>query len=495
MTSPASRALSPDATLQILSLEDDVTDFDLICHTLRRENLVFEMVRAQTEREFISALDKRRFDLILSDFSLPSYNGLAALQVARQRTPDVPFIFVSGALGEEVAIESLRNGATDYVLKDRLSRLGPAVRRAIQESRQRQAGQQAQVALTESEERYRMLVENSADLVAELDIAGVIQYASPNFRTILGMEPTLLVGTSILRGVHADDQEAFRGQLQGQRPKGEFRHRDADGSWHWLEVSGQRFDTQAGVERIVLVARDVSQRKQDERELASHRRELQLFTERLQREREEERMRISREIHDELGQMLTVLKFDLSWIKLNLGSAPESVRDRLEQVLVALQESLASVKRIARELRPPQLDAFGLGGAVQFDVDQMAKKLGIRALVTIDPPELALERDLALVMYRVFQETLTNIARHAHAKFIEVELRSSDERVVLLVRDDGRGIKPAEMQGTTSLGLVGMRERIRPWNGRLTIAGRKNNGTTVTVEIPIGDRHQGAVSP
>jgi signal transduction histidine kinase len=180
---------------------------------------------------------------------------------------------------------------------------------------------------------------------------------------------------------------------------------------------------------------------------------------------------------------------------LNLDQRGAAVRERLEQVLEALQESLASVKRIARELRPPQLDAFGLGGAVQFDVDQFTKKLGIRALVTIDPPEIALERDLAMALYRVFQEALTNIARHANAKFVEVELVSKDDKVVLMVRDDGCGIKMNEMQGTTSLGLVGMRERVRPWNGRLNISGRKNNGTTVTVEIPIAARLEGVANP
>ncbi|MCU0452447.1 MAG: PAS domain S-box protein [Bacteroidetes bacterium] len=481
-----------DAPLQILSLEDDATDFDLICHTLRREGLVFDVVRVQTERELLTALEERRFDIILSDYSLPSYNGIAALQAVRGRFPDLPFVFVSGALGEEVAISSLRTGATDYVLKDKLTRLGPAVRRAIEETRHRLAGRQAQEALAESEDRYRRLVEHSADLVAELDAAGIVQYASPNFRLLLGVDPSSLVGTPIGKGFHADDQAALRTELQGSRPRGEFRYRDGSGNWHWLELSGQRFHNRTSIERVVLVARDVTQRKEDERELASQRRQLQLFAERLEREREAERMRISREIHDELGQMLTVLKFDLSWLKLNHAQGGPAVDERLDQVLESLQESLGSVKRIARELRPPQLDALGLGGALQYDVTQFTKKLGIRALVTIDPPEIALERDLALALYRVFQEALTNIARHAHARFIEVELRMDDGMIRLRVRDDGRGINTAELQGSTSLGLVGMRERVRPWNGRITITGRKNHGTTVVVEMPVSAAPQGA---
>jgi PAS domain S-box-containing protein len=481
-----------DAPLQILSLEDDATDFDLICHTLRKEGLTFDIVRVQTERELLAALDSRRFDIVLSDYSLPSYNGIAALHAIRGRAPDLPFIFVSGALGEEVAISSLRTGATDYVLKDKLSRLGPAVRRAIEETRHRLAGRQAQEALEESEDRYRRLVEHSADLVAELDASGVVQYASPNFLLQLGVDPSSLVGAPISKGFHPDDQAALRKQLEEARPRGEFRYRDASSNWHWLEVSGQRFHNRMGVERVVLVARDVTQRKEDERELAAQRRQLQLFTERLEREREAERMRISREIHDELGQMLTVLKFDLSWLKLNYAQGGKAVGERLDQVLESLQESLGSVKRIARELRPPQLDALGLGGALQYDVAQFTKKLGIRAIVTIDPPEIAMERDLALALYRVFQEALTNIARHAHARFVEVDLRKVEGAIQLRVRDDGRGINTAELQGTASLGLVGMRERVRPWNGRITITGRKNHGTTVLVEIPVDAAQQGA---
>lgn len=484
-----------DAPLQILSLEDDATDFDLICHTLRREGLTFDIVRVQTERELLAALDERRFDVVLSDYSLPSYNGIAALHAVRGRVPDLPFIFVSGALGEEVAISSLRTGATDYVLKDKLSRLGPAVRRAIEETRHKVAGRVAQEALAESEDRYRRLVEHSADLVAELDASGIVQYASPNFRLQLGVDPAGLVGTPIGRGFHSDDQPDLRKALQDPRPRGEFRYRDAAGSWHWLEVSGQRFQNRTGVERVVLVARDVTQRKEDERELAAQRRQLQLFTERLEREREAERMRISREIHDELGQMLTVLKFDLSWLKLNYAQGGPAVGERLDQVLESLQESLGSVKRIARELRPPQLDALGLGGALQYDVGQFTKKLGIRALVTIDPPEISVERDLAMALYRVFQEALTNIARHANARFVEVELRMSEGSIHLRVRDDGRGINTAELQGSTSLGLVGMRERVRPWNGRISISGRKNHGTTVLVEIPVSAEPLGATPP
>ncbi len=144
--------------LRILIVEDMASDAELMAYELRQANLPFTSRRVENEAEFLREIDQFQPDLILSDYHLPHFNGLAALALAQEKCPEVPFIFVSGAIGEEVAIDSLKRGATDYVLKDRLSRLAPAVKRALREAVERRERRQAQEALRESEQRYRLLV-------------------------------------------------------------------------------------------------------------------------------------------------------------------------------------------------------------------------------------------------------------------------------------------------------------------------------------------------
>jgi PAS domain S-box-containing protein len=593
--------------LRILSLEDDLNDFEFIRHSLEKEGIACELERVASREDFIAALDTNSFDLILADHSLPGFDGLSALEIAREKSPKVPFIFVSGALGEEVAIETLRSGATDYVLKTRLARLGPAVKRALREAKDRaerrlaeeayrsvvmkslqglvlfqegkivfanpamaailgyslnellgfsplevshlfhpddggflrqafvrsaaptpaQSGRevrvfrkdgsvrwlsafssfaeyggrtalqsafvditerkQAEGALRESEERYRLLVENSMDLVAEVTTDGTFLYASPNFKAILGYEPSELIHTNILANVHGRDLPEVRARFGEGSPTGVYRYRHQNGSWHWLESAGRRFRTPSGDEKFVIVSRDVTERKLAEQELEQSRKQLQRFTEHLENTLDEERKRMSREIHDELGQLLTILKFDISWITLNLPEGNQGLEEKVDGMMASIGEALASVKRISRELRPPQLDALGLCGAIQWDVANFSGKVGIHSTLRFSPTEFTLDRERSMVFYRVFHEALTNVARHAQATEVLIELDRKSDSVVLSVQDNGRGISRKELQGTLSLGLVGMRERVRPWNGTLTIVGKKGEGTTVTLQIPLDE--------
>src|SRR5262245_28132540 len=351
-------------TINILLLEDDSRDADLVRHALRIGEIPFRLTCVDTKAAFVQQLARSPPDLILSDFALPSFDGYSALEIARQKCPHAPFIFVTGTLGEEVAIKTLKKGATDYVLKHRLSRLVPAVNRALIESRQRAGRRRAEERLRQSHEQLRTL------------------------------------------SIH------------------------------------------------------------------------------LQHVREEERIRIAREVHDELGQALTGLKLQLIWLTSRLPGNLKSLRDKANAMTGQIDQTIESVRRIATELRPGVLDNAGLLAAIEWQANQFESQTGIRCTVKADLKETVWDQDLNTAFFRIFQEALTNVVRHAEASEVEVKLTEMSGYLVLQVRDNGRGVSEAEVQNTKSIGLIGMRERAILLGGELRVRGEPGKGTTVSVRIP-----------
>lgn len=211
------------------------------------------------------------------------------------------------------------------------------------------------------------------------------------------------------------------------------------------------------------------------RELSSH----------MQSSIEEERIRISRELHDELGQLLTGLKLELYSVDRAIPPDQGRVHQRIEWIAEGIARITGRMQQISKELRPSMLDQLGVGAAIRWQVRAFQARTQIRCRATIDPEELELDRDRSTVVFRVLQEILTNVFRHAHATGVDVSLRAGGKEVVLEVRDDGRGIRAEEVCACTSLGLVGMRERVRPFGGGVKIVGVEGKGTTVTVRIPL----------
>jgi PAS domain S-box-containing protein len=349
----------------------------------------------------------------------------------------------------------------------------------------------AEEALRESEERYRLLVENSTDIVSEISAEEKYLYVSPNVKPILDFEPMDLVGTDLLSRVYGRDKAVIGGILRKLGGSATYRYRDRSGGWHWFESSGRVYYTSSGEQRMVMVSRDITQRRKAEQQLEVSRKQLQNFTEHLEHILEEERKRISRELHDELGQLLTILKFDLSWLKLEGVKNDSDIIVRIDAMMESVNDALASVKRISKEIRPPQLDALGLTGAIQWDIDQVEKKTGLKGMITVEPADMEIKSQISTILYRIFREALTNILRHAQAEHVFIRLSQRQGSIILAIRDDGRGITKKELKGTTSLGLVGIRERIRMVGGTFTIEGKTGSGTVLTVEVPIKNKKIG----
>ncbi len=346
-------------------LEDDAADAALEQRTMRDGGLSFSIIRVQSEPDFVQELDGNPPDVILSDYSMPGFDGHIALGIAQKKRPDIPFIFVTGTMGEEVAIETLKNGATDYVLKTRLARLVPAVHRALREAQERNDRRLAEVQLRESHQQLRAL------------------------------------------SVY------------------------------------------------------------------------------LQHVREEERTRIAREVHDELGQALTGCKLDVSWIAHHLPRNQKELLQKAETLSANIDSTIQTVRRISTELRPGILDYLGLAAALEWQAQEFQSRTGIRCHVSTHLRGAPLDPELTTTFFRIFQETLTNVIRHAEATDVDVELKEDAARIILEVKDNGRGISREEISNPRSMGLLGMRERAALLGGNFKIQPlRGGKGTTACVAIP-----------
>jgi PAS domain S-box-containing protein len=232
------------------------------------------------------------------------------------------------------------------------------------------------------------------------------------------------------------------------------------------------------------IQRDITQRRQEEKEILQSRQELRDLTARLQLVREEERTDIAREVHDELGQTLTGLKIDLAWLKPRVSDRP-ALAERVQSIIVRIDGAMDTVRRIATDLRPSVLDDLGLVAAVEWQTQEFERSTGITAQLEVQATYPELEDICATTAFRILQETLTNVARHAQATRVKIALQVSAEELTLEVRDNGRGISKSELVSSTSLGLIGSRERAIACGGKLVIRGIRNHGTIVLLRIPV----------
>jgi len=235
-----------------------------------------------------------------------------------------------------------------------------------------------------------------------------------------------------------------------------------------------------------LLRREVAERKLIEEQLRTSQESLRALAAHLQSVREEERTRISTEIHDQLGQELTGLKIELKWIASRLPKSPRTLTEKAESTLALIDQTIQSVRRIASGLRPAVPDEAGLVAAVEWQVRDFRKRTGIRCKLVVAEQLPELDQDQATALLRVCQELLTNVARHAEASRAEITMRAERGIVSLSVEDNGKGVGQVALDGPKSLGFLGMRERVRPLGGKIEVDPARAKGTKVTVSLPLG---------
>lgn len=349
----------------------------------------------------------------------------------------------------------------------------------------------AEEALKESEERYRIAIESSNDGVSIVR-NGLRVYINRRFLEMFGYgKAEEVLGTPVGDVIHPEDRQRIAEtnlkRQTGEIPpsRAEFMGIRSDGSLIHLESSASTI-TYGGEPASLAYLRDVTERKQAEAQLRDSRERLRALAAHLQAIREEERARVAREIHDELGQALTCMKIDLWQIREESSLDPvdkDAVLLKIESLLGFIDATVDTVRRIASDLRPSILDDLGLVPAIEWQLSDFQRRTGIICAFK-KPRSFVIDKDYSSALFRVFQESLTNIARHSEAKKVEITLMKTKGELVLEIRDNGKGIRESEVSGATSLGILGMRERVLPFDGHIHITGKPGKETRVTVRIP-----------
>jgi two-component system sensor histidine kinase UhpB len=353
--------------------------------------------------------------------------------------------------------------------------------------------QKAKDALSESESRYRLLVESMNEGLVMLDEKGMVTYINDRFPEVLGINREEIIGHSVMEFVDPADQKILKQQMRrrskGKRGTYEIELQKKDGEKIMVFVSGRPiFDEKGNFKGSIAVLTDITNIRLAEQELNKSREQLRNLSLYLQSIREEERKLLSREIHDELGQLLTALKMDLSWLSKRISRREgnqELLLEKARSMSELLNKTMKSVQRISSELRPGLLDDLGLLPALEWQAQEFENRTKIKCEVSLQSEEIKVDPELSTSIFRIFQEALTNVARHARATKVKVRLNEKNGKLIMKVKDNGRGITEEEIYSPDSLGLVGMRERISPWEGQIKITGTKDRGTTLSVTLPL----------
>lgn len=350
--------------LHVLVVEDSEADYELLLRLLAGANYALDAERVEDEPAMRAALARGGWDLVISDHRLPRFSATAALATLHACHADLPFLIVSGAIGEDAAVDAMLAGADDYIMKSRLGRLVPAIERSLRNAEARRRRREAEAEVLASSEELRAL--------------------------------------------------------------------------------------------------------------SAH----------LEQAKEEERARIAREIHDDIGGTLTGLKADLAWLGKRFAAEPQ-IMEKLASMGALIDSAVSASVRIARDLRPPLLD-FGFVPAIQWQAQDFQRRTGVRLRVEWEDEEIELEPARATAVFRIFQELLTNVTKHAAATEVAVRLLTGGGELLLEVADNGRGIAEADQRKRGSYGIRGMRERARELAGRLEIVGEPGHGTRASLAMPLG---------
>ena len=343
-------------------------------------------------------------------------------------------------------------------------------------------------ALQKSEEKFHSLIDHAADAIFMITDNGVIFDVNRHASELLQYSKTELIGMSVLQ-LHPE--EVLPGipliwdKLRQERSLADDRFlKRKDGSLVKVEINRKMLPDSSGA---IAIVRDITERVKAQEAIQQSTEKLRQLTGHLLNIREEERMRIGRELHDELGQQLTAMKMDISWINKKTGEEHTEVKSKLKNTLSLLDGSNISISRILNELRPVILDEYGLVEAIKWQGQKFTVNTNIPVEFTLSETQMKIAEEISICLFRVYEESLTNITRHSHAKRVFVSMKIADENIIMTVEDDGKGFDTSSLKNKKSFGILGMRERVFALHGSFDLVSVPKKGTMIQVSIPLNN--------
>jgi PAS domain S-box-containing protein len=491
----------PNSPLDVLLVSDRPDDGFLVARALRPEYPGVEVGQAADEKQLALALARGGFNLAFVESRLAWMDSRSVIRAIHASLPGCPVIMIAEAEREEFLLKAIQASPETYVLRlpQQFVCVSAAVQLALKKNQERQAIQevedreleQVETALRESEERFRTIVEQSPLSIQVMTPDGWTILVNRAWEELWGVTATDVRNYNMLH-----DEQA---QLLGMMP---YVRRGFEGeavsmppvAYHTpetLKTGRKRWfrahiypvkDQYGGIRNVIMMYEDIT-------ELQWATENLQKLSAELMNAQETERKRISQELHDELGQALTAMRLNLSALEKDSTWNLSTKRNQLAETSQLVDETLEHVRELSHALRPTLLDELGLVPTLRWYVNRYAERLGIEvqfeALDLEDRPAVEIETAL----YRIVQESLTNIAKHAHAHRVHLRLSRQASKIVALIEDDGIGFNVHEKLAADALGsgagLLGMRQRVAQWGGAFTIQSAPNQGTRLFLELPL----------
>ncbi len=482
-------ATSP-ARLSLIVIEDSADDYELI---LRRIGTLFPDVfaqRVESAAALVEVLGQREWSAVLSDHRLPGFSSHDALAIVRARTRDLPFVIVSGAIGEDAVVESMHAGADDFVMKDRLGRLGMVLTRALQSAEARARQRKIEAAYQESEARLRAVASNLPGMMFRIDIRDgrvSFDYVSEGARRLFGLAPDDVMrdATLFFQRFSTEDAGGLLTALHHTIEGDGFITWTASicdpGAVEWVQVEAE--SRQLGPRHVVWdgLVIDVTAAKRAENSLRESRQEMRELARHQAQVREEERDVVARELHDDVGSMLTGVRFETAWLKSLLKASPEA-DDALKQLDELVEGAILACNRIMHDLHPAILEQ-GIVAALEWQARKFGKRIGVECRFHPPAEEIEMDSESSMAMFRICQEALNNVAKHACARKVDVVMTVQPDIIALSIADDGIGLTDDAIRRAGRFGLRGMRERALALGGNIAI-NSSLSGTTITLTLP-----------
>lgn len=510
-------------TVRVLILESTAADIKLIRNELEKSGLNVLDRCVSAKEDFMEQLDVFHPDLVLCDYLLPTFSGVAALKLVQKKYANLPFIFVSWEIHEQSVMDALKKGATDYVFKEQLSRLALSVHRALREADERKELNKVHIQIRKSEEYFRSLIENAMDIITVLDRQGIIRYASPSVRKILGYGPEELLGKNILDFIHPEDvgdaRYVFLEAVVKAELSTEFRFHHKNGQWRDLEAIGKILPEDSGEVRTIVNSRDITDRVLEQEALKeSILRHLKMQAE-LQKTQQQiikqERLAAIGQMasgiaHDFSNSLMPVLGFseillnhphyldDKQRSKQYLEMINTSARDAMD--IVGRLREFYRVKEKAENLVPLNLNKI-VQQAVMLTQPKWKVETQVKGITVHATTELAELPDI-VGNETALREALTNIIFNAVDAMpaggrIHFKSRQENTQIVLEISDTGIGMNEdvrsrcfepffsTKGKSGTGLGLAMVYGVMRRHEGSIEIKSRPGEGTELTLRFPI----------